>query len=107
MTIGSRVHLPSFYNGEQRQHGGRLCLYTKGNEQKVFFPLCFRPILHHCAEITVTGVSEETHPLRLSSEERKLRVPGVDTKDFEEDFGDGQDFYRGLEWERWQRHFSD
>lgn len=73
------------------------CLYTKGNEQKVYFSLCFSPILHHCVEITVTGVSEGTHPLCLSSEERKLRVPGVDIKDFdEEDFGDRQEFYRGI-----------
>lgn len=63
----------------------------------MLFPLCFRPILHLCAEITVTGVSEESQPLHLNSEERKLRVPGVDTKDFDEDFGDGQDFYRGIE----------
>lgn len=63
----------------------------------MLFPLRFRPILHHCAEITVTGVSEESHPLHLNSEERKLRVPGVDTKDFDEDFGDGQDFYTGIE----------
>lgn len=72
----------------------------------MFFPLYFSPILHHCTEITVPGVSEGTHPLCLSSEERKLRVPKVDTKDFdEEDFGDGQDFCRGIEWERWQKAF--
>lgn len=72
-------------------------LYTKGNEQKVFFPLCSSPILHHLAEITVLGISEGTHPLCLSSEERKRRVPGVDTKAFdEEDFQDGQEFYRGI-----------
>lgn len=65
------LRLTDLYSTMSRDNIGALetdCLYTE-DEQKVFFLLPFNPILHKCAEFSLTGVSERTHPLCLSSEE--------------------------------------